>query len=62
MTKLEPFDVDPHLKVAFRSVTSVMIIMMSNACATRRVLQAVLDQLDPKWIGLNVIKQYRMTK
>ena len=34
--KLEPFDVDPHLKVAFRSVTSVVLIMMRNACVTGR--------------------------
>ena len=36
MMKSEPFDADPHLKVAFRSVTSVVRRMMRNACATGR--------------------------
>jgi len=36
MMKSQPFDPDPHLKVAFRSVTSAMPRMMRNVCATGR--------------------------
>ena len=36
MMKSEPFDADPQLKVAFRSVTSVVLTMMRNVRVTGR--------------------------
>ena len=34
MIKSEPFDVNPNLQVAFRSVTSVVLTIMRNVRAT----------------------------